>query len=234
MDFIDSIISKQEIPGKGYGFFATETIPASTIIIKETPGIMIKRKVISSELFELLFIVLNDDKLLKQFMKLCPESLKDYRINEKSILKELKSIKSSNLVIYKFITENFDMNDILLYCAKYMCNAFDFKGKPVILFTGTLLNHSCLPNVIFGQKDNQMHFITTRKIMKGEEINDSYIDITSSREQRYKELKDQYGFICKCTRCTCKENDINKYENEALKIEAKKKHMFGYSKSNKV
>ena len=229
MDFIDPRINKSFIPGKGYGFIALENIPNNTIIIKETPTTIIHDS-IHSDIFQLLYLILTNKHLLTKFNKLQPKSLQDYSVNKEQILSELKSLKVHNPEIYHYLIDNFSDKEILLYCAKYMCNAFQFDDKPVILFTGTILNHSCLPNVIFGQKGNQMWFVTNREIKKGEEIYDNYVDITLSKKERSEHLKKQYGFDCQCLRCSDKNNKM--YDNDALIIERRRKEMFGFSKSH--
>ena len=54
-----------------------------------------------------------------------------------------------NANILSYFSNNFSEEELSLLCAKYMCNAFQFGNLgPIILFNGTLLNRSCLPNVI--------------------------------------------------------------------------------------
>ena len=53
---------------------------------------------------------------------------------------------------------------------------------------GTMLNHSCLPNVTFEElkKTNMMIFETCQDIKAGDEICDNYIDITKSTKRAKK------------------------------------------------
>jgi hypothetical protein len=152
MDYIDPRMTKTFIPNKGYGFIASETIPSNTVIIKETPETIIEASHIHSDIFQLLHTILNNKQLSTKFIKLQPKTLQFYPINKARILTELKSLKAANSKIYHWLIDNFSTEEILLYCAKYMCNAFQFNDAPVILFIGTILNHSCLPNVILGRK----------------------------------------------------------------------------------
>ena len=235
MDYIDLRIAKTYIPGKGMGFIATENISNDTIIIKEKPLTNIKDNIVYSDIFQLLYEILKNKQLSIKFNKLQPKSLQDYSFNKgkkERILSELKSLETHNSEIYSFLIENFNQEEILLYCAKYICNAFQFDNKPVILFNGTIFNHSCLPNVIFGQNGSQMYFMTCRNILKGEEICDNYIDIISNKKERQLQLKEQYGFVCQCERC----NDKNskKYDNKVLMIEMRRKKLFGFTKSQQI
>ena len=235
MVYLDRRLKKTNIPNKGTGFIAKEPIKAGEVLIKETPSTIIKDQEIYSEIFQLLYLILSDVQLKEKFKTLAPDTVDNISIERVNIMKELRKIGYKNNTIYEFFAKNYTMNEIMILCAKYMCNAFEFQEKPVILFTGTLLNHSCLPNVIFGEKDNQMYFIAVRDIEKGEEICDSYIDITFPTKKRKKELKEQYGFDCHCERC-CSQDQvmIKKLHREAIEIEKEKKKEFGHSKSKYV
>jgi hypothetical protein len=81
----------------------------------------------------------------------------------------------------------------------------------------------------FGQKNNQMHFMTIKDIEAGEEICDNYIDITLPKKDRQKHLKEQYGFNCQCQRCN--DRNIKLYDEESIKIEYQRKKEFGFTKS---
>lgn len=236
MVYIDRRLKKTIIPNKGYGFIAKELIKAGEIIIKETPSITIQENEIYSDIFQLLYLILSDQQLKEKFKTLAPDTIDNISINESNIMNELKKkVSSKNNILYEFFAQNFSAKEIMIYCAKYMCNAFEFQNKPVILFTGTMMNHSCLPNVIFGEKDNQMCFMTVRDIDKGEEICGSYIDITLPTNKRKKHLKEQYGFDCSCKRCSLQDDIMIKQLNKkAIEIEKEKKNEFGYSKSKYV
>jgi len=236
MVYIDHRIKKTNIPGKGYGFIAREAIRAGEVLIKETPSITIQENEIYSDIFQLLYLILSDQQLKEQFKTLAPDSVDNISINQSNIMNELKKkVSTKNNTLYEFFANNYSAKEIMIYCAKYMCNAFEFQNKPVILFTGTMMNHSCLPNVIFGEKDNQMCFITVRDIKKGEEICGSYIDITLPTNKRKKHLKEQYGFDCCCERCSLQDdNMIKQLHKQAIEIEKEKKKEFGHSKSKYV
>lgn len=236
MVYIDQRLKKTKIHGKGYGFIAKEQIKAGEIIIKEHPSITIENQEIYSEIFQLLYLILSNDQLKEKFKMLYPDTIENISIDQATIVNELKKkVAVKNNTMYEFFAKNYKMSEIMVLCAKYMCNAFEFKDKPVILFTGTILNHSCLPNVIFGEKDNQMYFMAVRDIEKGEEICDSYIDITLPIKKRKTELKKQYGFDCQCERCIVQDIDlIKKFHKDAINIEKEKKIEFGHSKSKYV
>ncbi|KAL3635496.1 Histone-lysine N-methyltransferase atxr2 [Castilleja foliolosa] len=72
------------------------------------------------------------------------------------------------------------------------------------------MNHSCVPNAkAFKRdedKDGQATIIALRPIKKGEEITISYIDEDLPFKERQESLAD-YGFICKCPKCTEEEEE---------------------------
>lgn len=233
MNSVHQNIKKEKIDGKGYGYIATEDIPKGTIIIKEKPAFQINDKNIVSDILQLLYEILkcSDKSKRKRFKSLMPYELPNNNINSNELFNILKMLKITHPHIYSFLT-NIKKEKLLLYCAKYACNAFDFDGKPVILFNGTVLNHSCLPNVIFGKVGEFMVFETVRHINKGEELCDSYIDITDSKINRLNKLKSQYGFTCTCCRCKNKNKNDKIFSSDALKIEYIRFQKFGFSKSN--
>lgn len=84
---------------------------------------------------------------------------------------------------------------------KYKRNAFMFAGYPAILFNGAIFNHSCTPNVHFAPNVEKtlMIFTTTRDILEGEELCDSYTTQCTSIGAAHIRLKSQYGFTCNCS-----------------------------------
>lgn len=229
MSYLDSRLKKTIIPNKGFGIIATDEIKKGELLIKDIPFTITSNK-IYSEIFQLIYQALNDSNIAKKFMKLQPKSLDNYNIHKNKIKMELNKVKTINIDMYNFFINNYTFDDILLLCAKYMSNAFEFKGKPSFLFTGTLLNHSCLPNVIFGEKDGYMIFIAVKDIQKGDEICDNYIDITLPKKERKKHLLEQYGFECCCERCIEKDTYCV-FDNKSILIEKERLDVFGYSKS---
>lgn len=233
MYYISNKIKKVSIPNKGLGYVATSNIHKGEILIKDTP-FTIPNNTIYSDIFQLIYEIVTDKEVLPQFMKLQPKTLTHYNIDHKKVLDELDKVKIYNQMMYKFLTENYNTQDILLLCAKYMCNAFNFNNKPALLLNATILNHSCIPNTIFGEINGQFIFKAIRNINKGEEIYDNYIDITLQKQNRQKHLFEQYGFVCSCIRC-CETNDKQnkKYDEIVIGIEKERLSTFGFTKSQK-
>ena len=212
---MNTCVKKVIIPNKGVGMIATRDINKGEIIIVDTP-ITIDTNYIYSDIFQLLYKVLNNDDLTKKFIKLCPNKLcpnklvnTEYNTIMKNILNELNKVKSNDKTVYEFFVTNYNKEELLLYCLKYMCNAFDYMNKPAFLFTGTLLNHSCLPNTIFIPVNGKVIFISARNIKKNEEITDNYVNLLDNKTVRNKRLFEQYGFKCICEVCSNYDSYIN-------------------------
>lgn len=68
----------------------------------------------------------------------------------------------------------------------------------------SLMNHSCLPNIEHLSVDDKLAFVVIWPIKKGEQLLGNYFDgsaLTRTREERQKELMDNYGFECDCVAC---------------------------------
>ncbi|CAE6406863.1 unnamed protein product [Rhizoctonia solani] len=72
-----------------------------------------------------------------------------------------------------------------------------------------LINHSCIPNcvVVFPKASeskkapNEMLIIAIGKILPGEELTTSYVDLTLPTEHRQRILQERYFFKCECPNC---------------------------------
>lgn len=205
--FIHPDIQKQSIKDKGTGFIAKRSIPARTVIIRELPAFKIPDdEKIVCDMLQLLYYIFTcpDRDKWKAFKKLHPESLDSYKIDWGEIHPRLDKLAKVYPEKARYL-KNLDRDKLRLACAKYCCNAFNFNGgKPAIFFEGTRLNHSCLPNVVFGKVGDYMVFETVRNIKQGEELCDNYIPILRCRSDRIRKLKSQYGFLCNCVRCSGK------------------------------
>jgi hypothetical protein len=138
-------IKKVSIPNKGHGYISKEKIPRGTIVIQETPEHeLAPNEEIFSDIFQLLHIILTDpDKGQQQkFFDLTPDfsDIHLFRHFEKPIASELEKLKNINTKskrIYKFFKSTYKLEEILLFAAKYISNAFSFGDDgPVMLYTG--------------------------------------------------------------------------------------------------
>ena len=264
MYYISNKIQKVSIPNKGLGYIAASNIKKGEILIKDIPFTIPNNKIYSDIFQLIYEVIINEEvlpqfmklqpksltyynvnhkKVLDELDKVVKlnglEKLDvilggDFNSYDRESLKfdEIEKIKKQ--AMYKFFTENYNTKEILLLCAKYMCNAFNFNNKPALLLNATILNHSCIPNTIFGEMNGQFIFKAIRDISKGEEIYDNYIDITLQKQNRQKHLLEQYGFVCSCIRC-CETNDkqTKKYDEIVIGIEKDRLGTFGFTKSQK-
>lgn len=68
---------------------------------------------------------------------------------------------------------------------------------------GSLLNHSCIPNVDRVFVENKFVFYVRRPIAKGQQLFICYgtLFVDAPRELRQETLLDEYGFVCACEAC---------------------------------
>lgn len=76
------------------------------------------------------------------------------------------------------------------------------------------INHSCDPSceIIFPQSNHVLEVTALRDIQQGEEVSISYLDecvLSRSRHSRQKVLRENYMFICQCTKCIAEEAEDN-------------------------
>jgi len=105
-------------------------------------------------------------------------------------------------------------NDITKEAGIFMTNSFDMTDHPdgpacAMYCAIARLNHSCQPNVQQSHcPDTQEEVVyATRRIEIGEEINDCYIDLRASVNNRRNLLGQLYRFYCNCPACTNDNND---------------------------
>ncbi|AVG45950.1 set domain-containing [Acanthamoeba polyphaga mimivirus] len=209
---MDSWIIKSSIKNKGQGFLALTDIPTGTIILREKPAfeLFINDNVVS-DIFEMLYQIFmcRDKKKINYFLSMSPKTHHEFIHYEDKISQELKKLKLRSNHIYQFFKKKFSDDDILLFCAKYMSNAFEYGDSIAILFNGRIFNHSCLPNIVFYRCNDEMCFITVRDIYKGEELLDSYVNITHDKKTRQSRLWNQYRFHCDCQRCSSNNKQLD-------------------------
>jgi SET domain-containing protein len=179
--------------GKGRGVFATEDIPANTIILKEKPLYNKTSKGnYYKDVLRIIRLALNTNR--EEFLNLAPATFEEikYPISKKGFAKR-----------YDKYLKNTTLNTAKLYFEKYAINVFAFKQDSAFLFYGAKFNHSCEPNVEYFCKRNKGCFIfrTIKAIKKDEEVFDYYIDTELPREKRQKKLLNGFGFLCTCSRC---------------------------------
>lgn len=235
MDFVSKSIRKKYYYEKGFGFEAIEDIPKNTIIIKEASEVnLFDMNIKNNSIYEMFYIIYRcinhtNENIKKDFLKLAPNHIgnEKFIIQYKDLYKCINGLPNDKI---RTFFKSLNKDELFLYCLKYTRNVFGYwtyynysksKRTPVVLFNGAILNHSCIPNIVFTGKENRMYFITTRDIKAGEEISDSYIDLTLDKYERQKRLLTQYGFLCKCDRCKANDRSHDIVINEIEKFKKK-------------
>ena len=192
----------KSIQNKGFGIISSVNIPINIDVIHETPIIYEQstKKYSSYNFYEknaiLLDQILQNPEQKTKFLKITPNKLSPQCVDY-SIVKHLH---------HKYFP-TMEKHIFQLYMCKMTRNVFNFNDLPAILFYGTLLNHSCEPNVQFRVSDNGkfMTFTTIRPINAGDEVCDSYLNEETikhmSLTERQHNLHKQYDFLCTCSRC---------------------------------
>ncbi|AZL89740.1 SET domain-containing protein [Megavirus baoshan] len=221
---MDPRIVQSLIKNKGQGFVALTDIPTGTIILREKPAFVLSiNDNIVSDIFEMLYQVFTcgNQKKINHFISMSPKIHDEFIHYQDKISQELKKLKIQSNHIYQFFKKKFNDDDILLFCAKYMSNAFEYGDSIAILFNGRIFNHSCLPNIVFYRCNDEMCFITVRDICKGEELLDSYVNITRDKKNRQSRLWNQYRFHCNCQRCLYNSKQLDNKAKNIYKVKIK-------------
>jgi hypothetical protein len=185
---------------KGREIVATKNLEKDVIILKEHPSI------ICEDLYDCIYKLYNDEdnlELIDKYENMVPIVLDKFIIKQDELEKEISKLPEYMQDFFN----NINVTRLRLLAAKFYRNAFNysnqFGGPSAILFKGNIFNHSCIPNIDFYIDNNGYYIFKTNKFIKeGEELCDRYIDIHLSYKKREKLLLEQYGFICKCVKCT--------------------------------
>ncbi len=176
-----------------YKVIANENIKKGTKILIEKPIY------IADDIIGLLYIMLKNSSD-KDLINLYPRG--DFKLlNDKN--------NPYNIDLYKLINK-YDKNikkfllsinekQLYNYYYKILFNAFQLNNKVCILKIGAMMNHSCSPNIIFYENNNNMIFETNSNIKKGTELCYSYLRNYKLGKDNHKYLMDHYNFICNCT-----------------------------------
>lgn len=114
---------------------------------------------------------------------------------------------------YKLFQEVFPHLDQFNNLQSFMSQIGKFninQRSQQLYFITSLLNHSCEPNVHFEINDkNDCKMFARADISIGDELSITYINPLHNVEIRQKELKQKYGFDCRCRRCETELQQIN-------------------------
>ncbi len=175
-----------------YKIIANEDIKKGTVILIDKPIY------ISNNIIELLYLMLKnntDNDLINLYprndIKLINENNNPYNIDL------YKLINKSDKIMKKYLL-SINEKQLYHYYYKILFNAFQINNKVCILKIGAMMNHSCSPNIIFYENNNNMIFEANCDIKKGTELCYSYFRNCKSNIDKHKYLLDHYNFICEC------------------------------------
>ncbi|RAL11665.1 S-adenosylmethionine-dependent methyltransferase [Aspergillus homomorphus CBS 101889] len=116
-------------------------------------------------------------------------------------------ISISSMAIKAYSGTEMKEETISAYGAKLELNSFNLTNAlydRIGLYLhpyAALMNHSCDYNAVVGFDGDELFVKAIRPIAAGEQIFISYVDTTSPRTLRQRELRERYYFSCRCTKC---------------------------------
>ena len=180
---------------------AKENIKENVIILKEYSEINLFDEKNKDPALQIIYKMINNEKVQKQ---LYPRNMNKVKIHKglKKWIKNLEESKEKKILVNIYENNNIELN--WLY-EKYLYNAFSmYEYGPIIAIIGARFNHSCNPNINFefNKENGLIIFKTNKKIRKGEELYNTYINGNLSLKERREYLKEHYDFFCQCALCT--------------------------------
>ncbi|KAH1417604.1 hypothetical protein KXX32_009427, partial [Aspergillus fumigatus] len=110
-----------------------------------------------------------------------------------------------------------------IYCAiltNSMCIKIAEGSAPVLGTTldlvGSFMNHSCDPNAFVFFEGSQMRVRTLRPLRAGEEITQTYVDLSGSVFSRQVATQKDYFFKCACERCKNEMKELHEQATDAV------------------
>ena len=221
------------MPGKGVGMVATKKIKLGTLIIRESPQLLVDLSVNEDFLDKSSRNIRNTVKSFMQ-MKQTDKDIFMKLFNKFSVNERLLSVTSLKYIEHaKNALENMDLVDIsmeeaIAVCQRVNTNAFD-NG---VCLNISRFNHSCLANAEhFWNDDLETRDVRAIKnIKEGEEIFLNYQASSSylTRAERQKNIIEGFHFSCHCVAWDLPETEINQLDMKCLRYEelVKKVNMY--------
>lgn len=161
-------------------------------------------------IFAQLLLNKNFSKVNRQHLEsLCGVSQR-YRVNGHYLLQESKTVIDNfedkwrevyTLFIDSFptLTDEIDFEKFLFYIGKFNINKLPNNQ---LYFITSFINHDCEPNVRYEFDSKlKLNIYARKQIKKGEQLFITYVNPLRGVALRRRELRVEYGFICKCCRC---------------------------------
>ncbi|PCH35098.1 hypothetical protein WOLCODRAFT_155770 [Wolfiporia cocos MD-104 SS10] len=174
----------QDIPGKGKGVIATRDISGGELILAEAPLFTQNSTPTNATLLAAL------------------KGLTDTQQREFFSLANCHSNKHPP-ALGTWLTN-------ALPCGQNDTVSGRTASKGGIFLQASRFNSSCLPNVNnrWVERDNKITIRAVRNIAKGEELCLCYIESWADRATRQRELREHFGFDCRCAVCSLTGNAL--------------------------
>ena len=219
----------RESPGKGRGLFATRKIKEGQIILEEYPLLTMPGKITPNEFLTKYFPKIDHEKKAK-ILKL-HDRAEDLKKLDNKTFGELLS-KNPLMIMWKKADSDTESRIFRIFCgnSRRICEEKDLYD-PILMGLYdkmSLINHSCVPNVVWTWVMGDFQRQQVKAIMtieKGEEILVNYRDtdeiVFGTREVRRQELLENFGFLCQCSECSLAGEALQ--DNEMVRTEIREK-----------
>lgn len=104
---------------------------------------------------------------------------------------------------------DFDRSTLFEYFCKICINSFSILNADLneigsaLYIAESVFDHSCTPNAAPVFNGMYLEIRSIKEINEEEPISINYVDLKDNRESRQKRLREQFYFVCQCTRCRC-------------------------------
>lgn len=110
------------------------------------------------------------------------------------------------------LADNIDFETFLFCIGKFNINKL---SNNQIYFISSFINHHCEPNVRYEFDSKlKLSLYARKEIKKGDQLYITYVNPLHGVILRRRELRVQYGFICKCCRCKKELEHLEIYKND--------------------
>jgi hypothetical protein len=156
----------------------------------------------------------------------------DLMTNLEFIKSDDRKFKTIGRLVYfvSEVTPNFDESRFMEILGKISTNSFSIQDEKTdekighsVRVATAVFNHSCKPNATSLTKGLIQEIRCLSNIKAGEEVTLSYIDLLQTRDERRRELKENWYFDCECKRCCTPQ--IDDQVNEIKKKDQQMKHL---------
>ena len=137
-----------------YKIIAKNNIMKGTVILVEIPRFNLFGEKNENHILQMLYILLqNKDNI--QIKNLYPRKNIEIlnTINNPYIVNIIRLINNCRDNKIKKYLQSYDKNTLYTYYYKYLFNAFSMYSTATILPIGAMMNHSCMPNIKFYEKN---------------------------------------------------------------------------------